>query len=62
MSQNDEIRTAFREAIRRDDTGDYFVSTRDVVVALQHHNVPHSQRAANQWIEIHISTFRGSAD
>ena len=58
MSQDDEIWIAFREAIRRDDAGDYSVSTRDFVTALQHHNVPHSLRAANQWIEIHISTFR----
>ena len=57
MSQDDEIWTAFREAIRRDDTGHCSVSTRDFVAALQQHNAPHSLRAANRWIEIHISTF-----
>jgi len=57
MSQDDEIWHAFREAIRQDDAGQFTVSTQDFVAELQQRNTPHTLRAANTWIEIHITTF-----
>jgi len=57
MSQDDEVWSAFREAMRRDDTGQCTVSTRDFVAELEQRNSPHTLRAANTWIEMHITTF-----
>ena len=57
MSQDDEVWSAFREAMRRDNTGQCTVSTRDFVAELEQRNSPHTLRAANTWIEMHITTF-----
>lgn len=57
MSQDDEIWYAFREAIRQDDAGQFTVSTQDFVAELQQRNAPHTLRAANTWIEMHITIF-----
>ncbi|MCT2419864.1 DNA polymerase V subunit [Pantoea sp. XY16] len=57
MSQDDEIWYAFREAIRQDDAGQFTVSTQDFVAELQQRNAPYTLRAANTWIEMHITTF-----
>lgn len=57
MSQDDEVWIAFREAMRRDASGQYTVSTRDFVAELEQRNSPHTLRAANTWIEMHITTF-----
>lgn len=57
MSQDDEVWSAFREAMRRDDTGQCTVSTRDFVAELEQRKSPHTLRAANTWIEMHITTF-----
>ncbi|MGK3143562.1 DNA polymerase V subunit [Pantoea sp. C2G6] len=57
MSQDDQIGIAFREAMRRDAARRFTVSTRDFVAELQQRNAPHTLRAANNWIEMHISTF-----
>ena len=57
MSQDDEVWTAFREAMRRDDSGQCTVSTQDFVAELAQRNSPHTLRAANMWIEMHITTF-----
>lgn len=57
MSQDDEVWRAFREAMRRDDSGQCTVSTRDFVAQLEQRNSPHTLRAANTWIEMHITTF-----
>lgn len=55
--QDDEIWTAFREAMRHDSTGRLTISTQDFVTQLQQRNAPHTLRAANYWIEMHISVF-----
>ncbi|MDH2069214.1 DNA polymerase V subunit [Pantoea sp. GD03673] len=57
MSQDDEIWCAFREATRRNNAGQLTVSTQDFVAELQQRNAPHTLRAANSWIEMHITTF-----
>lgn len=57
MPQDDETGIAFRKAMRGDSAGRFTVSTRDFVTELQQRNAPHSLRAANNWIEMHISTF-----
>ena len=57
MSQDDEIWHACREGTRRDDAGQVTVSTREFVAELQQRNAPHTLRAANTWIEMHITTF-----
>lgn len=57
MPQDDEIWTAFKEAIKRDSAGQLTVSTRDFVARLAQRNSPHTLRAANNWIEIHITIF-----
>ncbi|MEN4878317.1 DNA polymerase V subunit [Pantoea agglomerans] len=33
------------------------MSTRDFVAELEQRNSPHTLRAANTWIEMHITTF-----
>ncbi|THB83162.1 DNA polymerase V subunit [Pantoea allii] len=58
MSQDDEVWIAFREAMKRDNSGQYTISTRDFVAELEQRNSPHTLRAANTWIEMHITTFR----
>nr|WP_307570814.1 DNA polymerase V subunit [Pantoea anthophila] len=57
MPQDDAIWIAFREAMKRDSDGQCTISTRDFVTQLNLHNTPHTMRAANAWIEIHITTF-----
>ncbi len=57
MQQDDAVWIAFREAMRRDSEGLCTISTQDFVTQLDLHNTPHTLRAANVWIEIHISTF-----
>jgi len=57
MSQDDEVWTAFREAMRRDDSGQCTVSTRDFVAELEQRNSRYTFRTANMWIEMHITTF-----
>lgn len=57
MSQDDEVWLAFREAMKRDNSGLCTVSTRDFVAELEQRNSPHTLRAANTWIEMHITTF-----
>lgn len=47
MSQDDEVWKAFREAMRRDDSGQCTVSTRDFVAELEQRHSPHTLRAAN---------------
>ena len=58
MPQEDEIYSAFRQAIRQDENGGLTVSTHDFVAELQRRNRAYTLRAANYWIEIHISRFR----
>ncbi|WP_312056586.1 DNA polymerase V subunit [Pantoea brenneri] len=58
MPQPDEIYSAFCQVMRRSGKGGWTVSTRDFVAELKRRNWPHSLRAANQWIEIHITLFR----
>jgi len=55
MSQDDEVWSAFREAMRRDDTGQCTVSTQDFVAELEQRNSHASRR--KYWIERHITTF-----
>jgi len=57
MSQDDEVWTAFRDAMRQDDVGQCTVSTRDFVAELEQRNASYTFRAANTWIEMHITTF-----
>ncbi|WP_336757162.1 DNA polymerase V subunit [Pantoea sp. USHLN298] len=58
MSHEDEIHTAFRQAIRQDENGRLTISTHDFVAELARRNWPHTLRAANHWIEIHITPFQ----
>jgi len=58
MPQSDEIHSAFHQVMRRGGNGRWTVSTRDFVAELERCNRPHTLRAANQWIEIHITLFR----
>lgn len=58
MPRDYEIMMAFRQAIKRDVEGRFTVSTIDFVKELERMNWHHTQRAANQWIETHTTTFR----
>lgn len=58
MTQEDEMYHAFHQAIRQDRNGGLTVSTRDFVAELERRNGAYTLRAANHWIEIHISRFR----
>ncbi|MXP50473.1 DNA polymerase V subunit [Pantoea sp. Eser] len=58
MPQPDEIYSAFCQVMRRGGNGGWTGSTRDFVAELKRRNWPHSLRAADQWIEIHITLFR----
>lgn len=58
MPRENEIKAAFRLAIKRDARGRYTVSTLDFVHQLQQLNWQFTAREANRWIEVHKSDFR----
>jgi len=58
MPRENEIKAAFRLAIKRDARGRYIVSTLDFVHQLQQLNWQLTAREANRWIEVRKSDFR----
>ena len=58
MPRDYEIKGAFVNAIKRDSTGRYVVTTQNFVHQLEIVNWHFSLREANQWIKTHASTFR----
>lgn len=58
MPRDYEIKDAFVNAIKRDSTGRYIVTTQNFVHQLERVNWHFSLREANQWIKTHASTFR----
>ncbi|MBM3010011.1 DNA polymerase V [Citrobacter freundii] len=58
MPRRSDIETAFRNAIKREPSGRQTVSTVDFVHELAALNWNFTLREANQWIEVHTTTFR----
>ncbi len=58
MTRDDEIMIAFRQALKRQASGSFTISTVDFVQQLEHLNWHYTLRAANLWIETHTTTFR----
>ncbi|MBK0123945.1 DNA polymerase V [Pantoea sp. S61] len=58
MPRDYEIMIAFRQAVKRDAAGRYIIRTLDFVEELNRLNWRYSLRAANNWIEMHTTTFR----
>jgi len=58
MPRDYEIMMAFKQAMKRDASGRFTISTLDFVSELERLNWHYTLRAANSWIEMHTTTFR----
>lgn len=58
MPRDYEIKMAFKQAMKRDASGRFTISTLDFVSELERLNWHYTLRAANSWIEMHTTTFR----
>ena len=58
MPRRDDISTAFRNAIKFEQSGRRTVTTAAFVSQLEKVNWFWSQKEANQWIEYYVTTFK----
>lgn len=58
MPRDYEIMMAFKQAMKRDASGRFTISTLDFVSELERLNWHYTLRSANSWIEMHTTTFR----
>lgn len=58
MARRDDIEWSFRQAMEIEPNGRRTVTTGRFIRELAKHNWHWTPRQANQWIEIHVNTFK----